>query len=212
MSLLIAPYAGSGSGNARLAQRLWLFIAASITLHALMLAYTPGGSGGTTLELRSGAPLHAVLAPLPAPRDAAAETLHTPPQDAAPGRATAPVTDAAPLESTPPRAGAPGLDLPLPDKWFTAPELTVLAQPLAMVKLDYPDEFAGSTIITRVRVRLFVDERGTVQKIELVESGVDPAFGAAAIKQWQGVRFKPGIRDGVAVKSQKLLELEFLPF
>lgn len=211
MSALTASYAAPAPGGVRLVQRLWIFLAASISLHALMLAYTPGGSGGTAHEPHTATPLHAVLAPPPSAHAVQEEPQTLPPGPAAEQSAAA-VPHAAPAASTPRRAGEQGLDLPLPDKWYTAPELAVLAEPLDIVKLAYPDELSGSTFIAKVRVRLFVDERGTVQKIELVESGPHPAFDAAAIKQWQQVRFKPGIRNGIAVKSQKLLELEFLPF
>ena len=212
MAAVIASSARQGTGPLDIVQRLWIFIAASISLHALMLAYSPGGSDGLMRELRSGATLHAVLAPPPAVNAVQDEPPLEQSQDPGARQAAATVTEPAPADATRPRAGAQGPDLPLPEKWYTAPELAVLAEPIEVVKLAYPDEFAGSTIIANVRVRLFVDERGTVQKIELVQSGPDPAFDAAAIRQWQGVRFKPGIRDGIAVKSQKLLELEFLPF
>jgi TonB family protein len=203
---LHAPFPGA---NARLVKRLGVFIAASISLHALMLAYTPGGSGGgAAREERAERALHAVLAPAPSHHDGQGEQ-STAVQDAAAAQGTTAVAD--PSTSQAARPGE-GVDLPLPDKWYTASELSVLAEPLAPVKLSYPEELAGSTIITAVRIRLFVDESGTVQKIQLVESGADPAFDAAAIRQWATVRFKPGLRGGIAVKSQKLLELEYLPF
>jgi TonB family protein len=196
-------------GNAGLVRRLGVFIAASILLHALMLAYTPGGSGGSAARAdRAERALHAVLAPAPS-HDAGEGERSPTAQDAAAAQGATAVAD--PSASQAAREGV-GSDLPLPDKWYTASELGVLAEPLAPVKLTYPEELAGSTIITAVRIRLFVDESGTVQKIQVVESGADPAFDAAAIRQWATVRFKPGLRDGVAVKSQKLLELEYLPF
>ena len=205
-----ALYAPLPGGNDRLVQRLCVFIAASISLHALMLAYTPGGSGGfgAAREERAASPLHAMLAPAPS-HDAAQDEGSTATHDATAMQAAAAVAE--PSTSQTARSGD-GVDLPLPDKWYTASELGVLAEPLVPVKLAYPEEFAGSTMIATVRVRLFVDERGTVQKIQLVEPGPDRAFDAAAIRQWEAVRFKPGLKDGIAVKSQKLLELEFLPF
>lgn len=211
MSAGAAAYALQVPGRSRPAQPLWVFIAASISLHALMLTYTPGGGGGTAQERHAGAPLHAVLAPRPSENAVPEESLF-PLQEVVDGQAAAAEPQATLSEPTRPGVGAAGVDLPLPDKWYTAPELAVLAEPLEFVKLAYPEEVASSTIIAKVRVKLFVDERGTVQKIQLVESGPHPAFDSAAIRQWQGVRFKPGIRDGIAVKSQKLLELEFLPF
>ena len=112
-----------------------------------------------------------------------------------------------------PRAGAPdGLDLPLPDKWFTAQELDVRAEPLDGIKLVYPKELVGTGAGGRVRIVLFIDERGVVRKTQIAASEPERLFDDAAINAWQDIRFSPAMKDGVAVKSQKLLEMDFLPF
>ena len=111
-----------------------------------------------------------------------------------------------------PRSGVPGgADLPLPDKWYTATELDVRAEPLSEVPLDYPEELEGSGIPGRVQLALFIDERGVVRRMHIVEAEPARLFDKAAMRAWVDVRFSPARKGGVAVKSRKLLELTFRP-
>ena len=106
---------------------------------------------------------------------------------------------------------AGGNALFLTSKWYDASELDVRAEPLGSVELAYPAELEGTGIVGRVRVLLFIDERGVVLKAQIAASQPKRVFDQAAIKGWQEVRFAPARKDGVAVKSQKLLELDFQP-
>lgn len=193
----------------RFIPRLCAFIAGSIALHSFMLlAYTPGGQGRRAQEDSGGHIIQAALAPLPA------VTSPSEADNARPDSVVATSGDSGEPSSAPVVTTSRNRrsELPRPDKWYAATELEVLAEPLAPAKLLYPEEHIPQAIITRVRVRLFVDEGGVVRKLEVVESGAEPAFEAAARKAWESMRFSPAIKGGVAVKSQKLLELEFLPF
>ena len=109
-----------------------------------------------------------------------------------------------------PRPGPPGtLDVPMPDKWYTATELDVRAEPRNSPALQYPQELAASGLSAKVRIVLYIDERGIVRKMQLAESGSEQAFDVAATKAWGAMRFSPAMKNGVAVKSQKVLELDF---
>lgn len=102
--------------------------------------------------------------------------------------------------------------MPVPERWYEAAELDRRAQPLSPVEPVYPPELAGlSAAPAKVRLRLFIDERGTVRKLEIAMAGPRPEFDEAAMRAWEGVRFSPAMKDGVTVKSQKLLELAFSP-
>lgn len=107
-------------------------------------------------------------------------------------------------------AGESRSGLPSPDKWYKRSELDVLAEPLRVVKLDYP-EAVKSRRSARVQVRLFIDERGVVRKTAIEVEGPERAFDDAAVQAWQGVHFSPAMKNGAAVKSQKVIELDFLP-
>jgi TonB family protein len=199
----------------RTIRRFLAFTAASIALHALTLgAYRPGfGTAAPTGE--STPALHAVLVPREppaAPPDS--ESSLSPELNAAaavePGAATAePQEQIQPVARAEPRTGAGGPDIPLPDKWYTAAEVDVRAEPRNNPNLEYPQTLAMSGVSGTVRLRIFIDERGIVRKVELADPGPEQAFDAIAQRAWDEVRFSPAIRNGVPVKSQKLLELDF---
>jgi len=106
------------------------FVAASIALHALTLAaYVPSGVPGA---IDSG-PVRALNATL-----SRAQTIANKPQDRDADTVTgASAHGAAAAAETPPeRHGTPGgVDVPLPDRWFTAQELDVRAEPLRYVSI-----------------------------------------------------------------------------
>jgi periplasmic protein TonB len=196
--------------------RLGGFIAISIALHFVMVA----GAGPLDFSARrfGDAParpdLHATLAP----RDHA--QVEPAPAAVDPGatetaKETAP--EAAPTES-PPRpgaAGAPteeaGLALPAAEKWYTARELDVRAEPLTNVHLHYPENLRSQPVVGKVHLLLFIDERGVVRKMQIAASEPGGLFDEAARQAWEGVTFSPALKNGAPVKSQKLLELIYQP-
>ena len=179
-------------------KRLGWFVGASIGLHVATLVSVPP-SGVDSAPYRGAAlpePLHARLEAHPSGGRPGAGTHEA---AAAPAQADA-------------RAGEPGgADLPFPDKWYTAAEVDVRAEPIGDVSVDYPEELEGSGIPGRVRLLLFIDERGVVQRMRITESEPARVFDKAALRAWTGVTFSPAKKSGVAVKSQKLLELDFRP-
>lgn len=183
--------------DARTARRAAAFVALSLALHALTLTFvTPRGAAPVGPAM--GPVLHAVLASASA---RAERTAGSGEHDALSAGASAAA------EGT--RRQGPAL--PVPEKWYTASELSTLAQPLALPMFDYPAEMAPSAASARLRLRLFVDEGGAIRKFEFLPPRAPKAFEDAAIAGWEHVQFRPATKDGVAVKSQKLLELEFVP-
>jgi TonB family protein len=199
------------------ASRFFAFTAASIALHALTLgAYTPG-SGSAPARMETFPVLHAVLAPrepafAPAPDSAPDRPADAPamPGSGATAGAVPPEPNAT-MSKAEPAAGPRGVDIPTPDKWYTAAEVDVRAEPTNAPRLDYPQELAMSGLSAIVKLRIFIDERGIVRKAELAESGPHRAFDLVAQRAWNDVRFSPALKQGVPVKSQKLLELDFTP-
>jgi protein TonB len=195
--------------------RLTLFCAVSIVLHALALAVNPPGGAGTGRGF-DGAQnvLHAVLKPLHAafessPADSAEEIV----ADAAPVPSTSALTQTTSQTAARPAStsGITAGTFPVPDRWMAADELSVRAEPLTHVQIDYPDKLANSGVTGRVRLLLHIDERGVVRKAQIEESIPEGVFDSAALAAWADVPFSPAMKEGVAVKSQKLLEISFLP-
>lgn len=206
--------------------RLTVFTAASIALHALTLtAYAPAGVMSSPYSGPAvNAALHATL--MPVEREASVQNVEASSSETLSTRdvehevspfvhktedSKSHTPDA--LATATPRTGvSDGLDLPLPDKWFTAPELDVRAEPLTAAELVYPPELLRSAPVGRVRILLFIDERGIVRKSQIAAGASEALFVEAATNAWKNVRFSPAEKNGVAVKSQKLLQMEFLPF
>jgi TonB family protein len=100
---------------------------------------------------------------------------------------------------------------PAPDKWYSAEEVDARAEPLAPFRLGYPERLAGSRIKGRVRIALFIDEQGWVRNAEVLASQPERLFDEVAVSAWQNVRFSPAVMRHQAVKSKKLLEINFEP-
>lgn len=175
-----------------LARRLTVAVAASIAVHAALLsAYGPRGTtsrGSTPVPV-----LHAFLAPQPQAFENAPPQTH---------------------ESAGAETGRGGVDaadgLPAPERWLRRSELDSTAAPMTGVELVYP-ETVKSRRGAQVQVRLFIDERGLVRKVAVERPGPERAFEEAAIRAWRNVRFMPATKNGAAVKSQQVIEVDFQP-
>ena len=106
--------------------------------------------------------------------------------------------------------GDSGFNFLLADKWYSAAEVDTRAEPLDPVRLSYP-QVAGSRTSGRVQLALFIDEEGLVRKAQVLEARPQRIFDDAAIRAWTEVRFTPALKYGQPVKSEKLLEIEFMP-
>jgi TonB family protein len=192
------------SPSARELKRLLYFAAASAALHALTLAihvsYGPGRVSSApplvrTLQARLVPPSNGAIAESEQPQPAVDPNALLQPQRPEPPAQQGGNPDA-------PR-------LPTPDRWYTASELDVRAEPLTPVEFAYPPKL--ERLIARVEIALFIDERGEVRKAEVLSAEPEKLFDEAALNGWRNVRFSPAMRHGVAVKSQKLVQVDFQP-
>ena len=207
---LQSPLAQAPFRNRRGLRRLVAFGAVSLALHALTFGSYHPGAGVDHAPGRAPHPvLHAVLAPrAPAPLQLDASPAPAPLQDSSP---TPPAPD--PLPS-PTESGPRGtIPIPIAERWYGPTEVDTRAEPLTVVQPDYPAALAGGLAVpATVRLRLYIDERGAVRKMEVERSGPRAEFDDAALRAWERVRFTPATREGQPVKSQKLIELDFVPY
>jgi TonB family protein len=198
------------TGVSRSQARFAGFIAVSLTLHLV----TGFGMGRLDLSARRfGDPaparteLHATLQP----GDRAGPAATQPVDRAAPDRDGTPApASVESISATGASASDAGLTLPAPDKWYTASEVDVRAEPLTDIRLRYPEDLRDS-VTGKVRVRLFIDEGGVVRKLQIAASEPPGLFDEVAKRGWENVRFSPARKNGAAVKSQKLIELAYNP-
>lgn len=188
----------------------WHAAALSVAAHALVLAHLRDGPGEPApAGARSGGTWHVTVR---APAAPAAE--RPPARQAAPAAAPA----VAPEKAGPPPSGAQvAAALPAAREQAPAPvevpylprgQLTVPPRVLGLVNVPFPDGVTG-VVDLRVQVTLFIDEAGLVQRIRVDTPDVHPAFDRSLRETFGAARFAPGEVDGVPVRSQMRLEVEF---
>lgn len=195
-----APHTGDGRAFTHLALlhsavRWAAAIACSLSLHLAGVALlshmmTGGGTGGGRAR---NAPL-VVNLEQQAPKAGPAATNGGP-------RNPAPAVPASSFASV----FAGGIS-PLPATYFPTSELDVMPEIQRNIDLNAEEmsqrlERGGS-----VQLTLWIDETGRVVKAEAVKlSGLPPIVGEAAIEAFLQATFRPGMRNGVAVKSRAKL-------
>jgi TonB family protein len=209
-------------GAERAICRLLVCAAASLALHAVTLALRGPVGTSPTDDGRANTPvIQAVLMPSPLSstlteslmRDS--QTRHPTTQPHVLPETSRPLIDSWSNKEALPRAylgdgERGGAAYPATDKWHTAEEVDVRAEPLTPVHLGYPEHLAAR-VRGRVRIALFIDERGWVRKAQVLASEPERLFDLVAIQAWQDVRFSPALKGDLPVKSEKVLEIDFMP-
>jgi len=98
-----------------------------------------------------------------------------------------------------------------PWRYFPAAEVTHVAYPMHDVGLQYPPGREGVDYYGTLRLELYIDERGHVDRVEVLESSVPESFRASAVRAFAGTPFDPAVRYGRPVKSIKKVEVSFAP-
>lgn len=98
-----------------------------------------------------------------------------------------------------------GAALPKP-YYYRASELTERPLTLAAIEPSFP---SGAPDTGRVKMRLYISEGGSVDAIDVTEADPAGEFEQAALRAFAEARFRPGYKDGTAVKSQIALEVRF---
>jgi protein TonB len=118
---------------------------------------------------------------------------------------------AAPTSERPGADPRPGIELPMPPRYFRSSELDERAIPIDKPLLLYPEAAWQNRLPGLVMVRVFISERGTVDSAEVVDALPAGVFETAALDAVRKVRYRPAAIAGRAVKSQKLIEVKFDP-
>jgi len=74
--------------------------------------------------------------------------------------------------------------------------------------IKYPEKARKMGLEGKVIVKILVSKEGKVKSAEIVES-VDEIFEQPALDAVKDVKFKPGLKDGVAVETWVNLPIEF---
>lgn len=95
--------------------------------------------------------------------------------------------------------------------YVPAAELERKPYPLAQIDPDYPGTADGAQYYGRLKMNVYISASGKVDRIEVVEAGVPPAFLEAARSAFAASRWEPGVKAGRKVRSVKAVEVRFEP-
>jgi protein TonB len=135
--------------------------------------------------------------------DAQAATIGSAAKDVRqPDLASKPATD-------PTQAGGAEAPLPAAPEYALGIRLDPGPRPLEEIEPDYPDavHLREGTVV----LRLLISDTGHVDDVAVVRSQPRGVFEQAAIDAFAKARFAPGMAAGTPVKSQIIVEVQFMP-
>jgi protein TonB len=106
--------------------------------------------------------------------------------------------------------GAPSRAV-LPLRYLPVAEVDRPARPRGTVALIYPENPYIWKLGGLVRLRLLINERGTVDAAEVVSAEPEGDFEEAALAAARRLVYDPALRNGRPVKSEKFIEVTFDP-
>ncbi|HXF65587.1 MAG TPA: energy transducer TonB [Burkholderiales bacterium] len=194
---------------AGIGSRLAGALIASLFLHALLVGSVPapfGARWGSLDWFRASAPLRAALRPMPAQGEpesllAAQQPVQAAPSPPAPSPAPAPA-------GKPPAADPQRALLPQPHYYLTR-ELDVRPGIMTRVEPEYPEAAARRFLSGKVVLRLYIEETGAVERVEILAAEPPGYFEESVRRAFGAARFTPGMKDGRAVRVQMTLEVSF---
>lgn len=105
----------------------------------------------------------------------------------------------------------PPVALVVPDRYFSSAEVDQKAEPIAVAPLIYPEEAYLRRIHGRVTLRVFLDETGAIDGIDVLAADPAGIFEQAAIDAVLATRFSPALLFARPVKNVKTVEIKFDP-
>ena len=99
----------------------------------------------------------------------------------------------------------------LPARYLPAREVDTPARPRNMVPLVYPENPLIWKLAGVVRLRLLINEQGTVDAAEVVSAEPEGEFEEAALAAVRQLVYDPALRNGRPVRSEKVIEVTFDP-
>lgn len=103
--------------------------------------------------------------------------------------------------------GGTGLGAALPRPYYhPASELTERPLPLTAIEPSFP---YGTPPTGRLKIRLYINEQGSVDAVDIADAEPAGEFEEATLQAFKEARFRPGYKNGTAVRSELALEVRF---
>ena len=101
--------------------------------------------------------------------------------------------------------------LPLLDYYYSSREVDEPAKAVGDALLVYPREALQLRVSGEVKLKLFIDEFGTLVRSEVVSADPPGIFEEAALQALTGMRFSPARKGEQTVRSQRTVQITFDP-
>lgn len=202
---------------------IWQAALVAVAGHAALLGYLGGRTADPGLRgAASPAPASFQFRSIPAPDHPHPARLEAPPSldtQAAASRALSQAVSVNPAQPAPAEAATAQPEA-LPDTTTAAVaaapdapylprgQLTVPPRVLGPVDVPFPEDVNGFVDL-RVRLTLFIDEEGTVQRVRVDSAELHPSFHRILQQTFGAARFAAGELHGQPVRSQMRLEVDF---
>lgn len=95
--------------------------------------------------------------------------------------------------------------------YYPGSELERRPHPMRRIDIDPPPAPGGLEYYGKLRMNVFINSRGGVDRVEVVEARVPASFRDTAVKAFSQARWEPGLRQGKHVRSLKVVEIDFEP-
>lgn len=93
--------------------------------------------------------------------------------------------------------------------YYGTRDLDVRPGILTRVEPAYPDTALARGLSGKVVLRLYINEKGTVDRVETLSAAPAGYFEASAERAFGAARFTPGRKGKQAVKTQMVIEVSF---
>ena len=195
----------------RVTRRLIVGLAVSVVIHLMIVMGFNPRSARFVPPLPLEVEIRREVPPQPATEFATGQPseLSAPPADLAAPPEPVPQEAPASASAAPPTPFELGLPL---DKYYTARELDVRAEQTNEVHLVYPERAYVMRVSGKVLLRILINEHGAIDNVAIVQAAPPGAFEEAALTATRALQFKPAIKNGRNVKSQKTIEVVFDPY
>ena len=111
------------------------------------------------------------------------------------------------------RKAQSGSTVPTTVRYYRNSEVDTPAVAISRGPLIFPEQAYVSKLRGMVKARVYIDEEGKVVSVQIVEAKpLGGIFEEAAQEALRQLRYSPALIAGQAVKTQKLVDVEFNPY
>ena len=208
--------------------RLFTACTLSLLLHVALLAGIPvNPTGGLPKVVSTITARLEPAAPVTADGEPATMTGESVVEHALPYAADPPAAAGSPQKSSNPQgetrpepqrtlepASSPSSGIEVPfirdPTYYPAKQLDVYPQPLAPIRLEYPESAANARVDGSLTVLVLIDEFGVVNDVSVIDAKPEGYFEEAAMAVFRAARFSPAQKQGHPVKSRVMLQVKYL--